>query len=49
MDEMKKLGLHINVQAKTALLKGYAHSGRLREGGELFEEMCRSKGKQTVK
>lgn len=43
--EMKKSGMQISVQAKTALLKGYAHSGgMIREAAELFEAMCRSKG-----
>jgi pentatricopeptide repeat protein len=46
MDDMFKSGMHVNVHAKTALLKGYAHAGRIRKGAELFDEMCRSKGKQ---
>lgn len=40
--------MQVNVQAKTALLKGYAHSGRIRQGADLFREMCRSKGEQSV-
>ncbi len=35
MDEMIKSGMEVNVQAKTALLKGYAHSGMLRKGSQL--------------
>ena len=45
MDEMIKTGMEVNVQAKTALLKGYAHSGMLRKGSQLFADMCSEKGK----
>lgn len=44
MDEMRKSGMHVNVQAKTALLKGYAHSGMIHKGAEFFRGMCCSKG-----
>lgn len=43
MDEMIKSGMEVNVQAKTALLKGYAHSGMLQEGSHLFADMCSEK------
>lgn len=37
--------MHVNVETKTALLKGYAHSGVMLKGAELFKGMCLSKGK----
>jgi len=43
--EMKASGVHVSVQAKTALLKGYAHSGQIRKGAELYREMCSSAGR----
>lgn len=46
VEEMQSSGLHVSVQAKTALLKGYAHSGRMDRGAALFREMCDSKEKR---
>jgi pentatricopeptide repeat protein len=40
--------MHINVETKTALLKGYAHSGMMLKGTELFMSMCLSEGKPYV-
>jgi pentatricopeptide repeat protein len=37
--------MHVNVETKTALLKGYAHSGVMLKGAELFKSMCLSRGK----
>lgn len=42
---MTRSGMHVNVETKTALLKGYAHSGVMLKGAELFKGMCLSKGK----
>lgn len=35
--------MHVNVETKTALLKGYAHSGQMAKGEALFESMCSAK------
>ena len=43
--EMEASGVHVSVQAKTALLKGYAHSGQRRKGAELYRDMCASAGR----
>lgn len=43
MSDMKKSGMNVNVQAKTALLKGYAHAGMIHKGDRLFRDMCRVK------
>ena len=43
--EMEASGVHVSVQAKTALLKGYAHSGQMRKGAELYRDMCASAGR----
>lgn len=40
--------MHVNVETKTALLKGYALSGMMLKGAELFKSMCLSKGKPYV-
>jgi pentatricopeptide repeat protein len=48
MNEMIRSGVEVNVQAKTALLKGYVHSGMLREGSHLFDDMCSKKGKHQT-
>lgn len=43
--EMEASGVHVSVQAKTALLKGYAHSGQMKKGAELYRDMCASAGR----
>eukprot|EP00957_Ditylum_brightwellii_P119912 9150643-Ditylum_brightwellii.AAC.1 len=40
---MKESGMQVSVQANTALLKGYAHSGQMAKGFELYASMCHSK------
>jgi hypothetical protein len=39
VDEMKKAGMRVNVETETALLKGYAHSGMIHKGAQLFRDM----------
>lgn len=39
----------INVQTKTALLKGYVHSGMIKEASLLYKEMLKSKGGPNVR
>ena len=39
---MEASGVHVSIQAKTALLKGYAHSGQMIKGAELYRDMCAS-------
>jgi pentatricopeptide repeat protein len=41
---MGKSGMHVNVETKTALMKGYAHAGQLHKAMSLFETMCAAKG-----
>lgn len=40
----KSSGSQINVETKTALLKGYCHSGQMQKAMVLFETMCTAKG-----
>ncbi|KAG7361290.1 PPR: pentatricopeptide repeat domain containing protein [Nitzschia inconspicua] len=42
LEEQKKF---ISVELRTALLKGFAHSGKLDKAEALFHELCSSKGK----
>jgi pentatricopeptide repeat protein len=44
---MNESGLHVNVETKTALLKGYAHSGQIAKGEALFESMCSAQCKSA--
>ncbi len=48
IEEMGKSGAHVNVETKTALLKGYAHAGQLHKAMSLFEAMCGAKGKAKL-
>ena len=41
---MKRGGREISVETKTALMKGYAHSGQIKKAEALFESMCNVKG-----
>lgn len=43
VEEMKKSGMHVNVETKTALIKGYAHSGQMAKAHSLFQSMCNEK------
>ena len=43
-ERLKKAGRKLNVEANTALLKGYAHSGEIEKAIGLFEAMCTTKG-----
>lgn len=36
---------HVNVETKTALLKGYVHSGEISKAENLFVSMCNEKGR----
>jgi len=45
---MRASGLHINVETKTALLKGYAHAGKVEKAEALFDSMCQERGKFNV-
>jgi pentatricopeptide repeat protein len=39
--------VHVNVETKTALLKGYSHSGQMAKAESLFESMCTAQGKSV--
>lgn len=45
VEEMTKSGKHVNVETKTALIKGYAHSGQMAKADALFTSMCNSPGR----
>ena len=45
LEKVKKEGTYISVQTKTALLKGFCHSGCIEKAHELFLSMCLSKRK----
>lgn len=40
---MEDSGKHVNVETKTALLKGFSHSGQLQKSETYFEPMCSKK------
>ena len=42
---MINVGMPINIETNTALLKGYAHAGLMHMGASLFQQMCRGKGR----
>jgi pentatricopeptide repeat protein len=46
VNSMKDSGTHVSVQANTALLKGYAHSGQIEKGDNLFKQMMETRGEQ---
>lgn len=46
VDHLKESGAAINVQTKTALLKGFVHSGLMEKATELYKEMMRMKNKR---
>ncbi len=41
---MKQDGIFISVQTHTELLKGYAHSGRMKDAFDQFHSMSTSQG-----
>lgn len=41
--EVKRSGRVVNVETKTALIKGYSHSGDMARSSEIFESMCKEK------
>lgn len=43
LEEMKREGKYISVETKTALMKGYSHSGDIAKVDALFHSMCASK------
>jgi pentatricopeptide repeat protein len=43
-ERLKRSGRKLNVEANTALLKGFAHSGEIAKAMHLFENMCTTKG-----
>ena len=43
-----KQRIHISVEIKTALLKGYAHSGMILKADKLFESMCNGASKRDL-
>lgn len=45
IEDLKAIGKHVNVETKTALIKGYCHSGKIYEGYKLFESMVLSKNR----
>lgn len=45
VDDMKRRGKFIAVETKTALMKGYSHSGDIAKADALFHAMCVSKCK----
>lgn len=46
MSDMEAAGIHVALQAKTALLKGYSHSGQIKKGIELYRSMCASRDRR---
>ena len=44
----KSSGSHINIETKTALLKGYCHSGQMQKAMDLFETMSTAKGELII-
>ncbi len=42
---MKQTGIHVNVETKTALIKGFAHSGQMAKADSLFTSMCNLPGR----
>lgn len=47
MEQEKKMT--VTVELKTALLKGYSHSGHMAKADALFQQMCVAGGKMTRK
>jgi pentatricopeptide repeat protein len=45
VDGLRRVGTSVTVETLTALMKGFAHSGRIGKAEELFDGMCRSKSK----
>lgn len=46
VENMIKIGMPVNIETNTALLKGYAHAGMMHKGASLFQKICREKGRQ---
>jgi len=46
VSDMEAAGTHVSLQAKTALLKGYSHSGQIKKGIELYRSMCASRDRR---
>jgi pentatricopeptide repeat protein len=47
VEEMKKTGKPVNVETKTAMIKGFAHSGQMAKADLLFQSMCNEKGRAS--
>ena len=47
VSEMERAGISVSIQAQTALLKGYAHSGQIAKGARLYRSMCRARNKRN--
>ena len=43
--ELVDSGTHVNVETKTALMKGFAHSGQIAKADNLFSSMCSEKAR----
>ena len=41
--EVKRTGRIVNVETKTALIKGYSHNGDMPRAAQIFEQMCQEK------
>ena len=46
--DLEKTGIHVSVETKTALLKGFAHSGQIAKAESLFTSMCESSRKSNT-
>jgi hypothetical protein len=49
VESMKNAGMHVNVETKTALLKGLTHSGQMQKAGAMFEHMCTSRDRPNIR
>lgn len=48
VEYLRKSHKHVNIETKTALLKGYVHSGEIAKAEKLFVSMCESKAKKDL-
>lgn len=44
IERLTTSGKHVNVETKTALIKGYVHSGEIAKAEKIFLSTCESKG-----
>ncbi|CAJ1905814.1 unnamed protein product [Cylindrotheca closterium] len=48
IERLTKSGKHVNVETKTALIKGYVHSGEIAKAESVFLPMCECKAKSDL-